>query len=139
MEGLLHAPVAGLALLWAAFDLGRWYAQPDEVRAFLAHREAFVRSAERLLKDDGERGPAGHGDDLAGGLRRADVRHVRREGGCVVFSFPFLPPDPVPKLIYSPAGRRGLPALSISPSHGEYLVEFRQIDGNWFFLRWDTP
>ena len=136
---LIAAPVAVVVLLWAAFDLGQSYSQPVEVRSFLSHREAFTRTAEQVLQGDREPRLADLGEDLASVLRRADVRYVRRAGGCVTFSFPFLPPDPVPMLVYAPAGRRGLPALSVNPAHGKYLVEFRQIDGHWFYVRWDMP
>jgi hypothetical protein len=78
-----------------------------------------------------------NGYQIPGFLLEKGVSYVRNEEGCVVITFSFMPTDPVPELIYSPAGIDGLPARFKSDPSKLSFFELKHITDRWFYCEWD--
>ena len=63
---------------------------------------------------------------------------VKREDGCIVITFAFMPTDHVPELIYSPSGRDSLPTFYKVKQAGITFWKLTQVDRNWFYCEWDN-
>jgi hypothetical protein len=137
----LAASLAVAVLLYVAFRVGRWGGSPAEVSALRDNREDFTRCAERVLRGEGIQQDGAEGERLLNALQRAGVKGVRQEGGCVFFTFWFMPTDSIPELIYSPTGYGGLPTMAVNPAGGpshRHLTHFEYIDQEWFYWAWDV-
>jgi hypothetical protein len=118
----------------AAWWFVSWLNTPAVIRAYRAHGARYEQYANDIFAGSVSERADGQGYSIPEWMLSDDVSYVRKEGESVVFSFPSLPPDSIPLMIFSPNGIKGLQKVDEGT---RVISNLDPVRSHWFFCKRD--